>query len=177
MSDQYLGEIRPTGFNFAPIGWALCQGQLLPIQQYTALFSLLGAQYGGNGSTTFALPNLQQNVVMGAGTGVGLPTYVVGEQAGQPSVTLLLNNMPIHTHAPSANSAGGANTSPASSIWATEFDTGGNACTSYVAPPGNVTLPLTTVLSAGGSQPLNVTQPNLAVNYIIALTGYFPARS
>ncbi|SFS07306.1 Microcystin-dependent protein [Granulicella pectinivorans] len=176
MSDQYLGEIRPAGFNFAPYGWALCAGQLVSIQQYSALFSLLGTQFGGNGTTNFALPNLQGSVLVGQGTLPSGNTYEMGESAGVAQVTLTQSEMPIHTHAPAANSGGGANTSPANSIWALESDSTGNACAAYAPPPPNVQLPVTLVQPNGGSQPLSVTQPTLVVNYIIALQGIFPQR-
>src|ERR1700676_5259499 len=100
MADNFLGEIRMAGFNFAPAGWALCDGQLLSIQQNTALFSLLGTQYGGNGTTTFALPNLQGCVSMDQGPGAGLTPRVMGETGGVESVTLLQNELPAHNHAP-----------------------------------------------------------------------------
>jgi microcystin-dependent protein len=177
MSDQYLGEIRPAGFNFAPIGWALCQGQILSIQQNAALFSLLGTQFGGNGTTNFALPNLQGTVILGAGDGPGLSSYVVGEEGGTTNVTLTSSEMPVHTHPPSANTNGGASTTPKASIWATETDANGGFCTAYVPPPANVLLPATTIQPTGGSQPLSVAQPTLAINYIIALEGNFPPRS
>jgi len=176
MSDPYLGEIRPTGFNFAAYGWALCQGQLLPISQYTALFSLIGTQFGGNGVTTFALPNLQGSVLMGAGTGSDNIPYVVGNTGGQSSVVLTPNQLPAHTHAPSATTAGGGQPDPTGSIWATELDSTGSICTAYVPPPGNVTLPPNTTLPSGNSMPLNVVQPCLALNYMIALNGVFPQR-
>jgi microcystin-dependent protein len=177
MSDQYLGEIRPAGFNFAPYGWALCLGQILPIQQYAALFSLLGTQFGGNGTSNFGLPNLQGNVLVGQGSSTTGGQYVIGEQSGTLNTSVLNSNMPIHTHPPVANSNGGASTTPTASIWATEYDLNGLGCTAYVAPPANVVLPFTTLAPVGGNIPLSVEQPNIAVNYIIALEGVFPARS
>lgn len=177
MSDQYLGEIRPAAFNFAPYGWALCQGQLLPIQQYSALFSLLGIQFGGNGTTNFALPNLTGVVVLGAGNGAGLSPYVVGDQGGAPSVQLTNNELPPHTHLPAANSAGSDQTTPKGNVWSAEFDNGGGGCTAYVAPPPNVLLPVTNVLPTGQGAAFNLSQPTLAVTYMIALQGNFPPRS
>jgi len=176
MSDQYLGEIRPTAFNFAPVGWALCQGQLLPVSQYSALFSLLGTNFGGNGSTTFGLPDLRGRVGIGIGNGAGLSPYVIGESAGVEGATLILSQMPMHTHLASANSNPGGNTSPQGSVWTQENDGGGGSLTMYAAPPPNVTLPPTTVGAAGGSLPMSIMQPYLTVNYIIALEGAFPAR-
>lgn len=179
MSDQYLGEIRPTGFNFAPYGWALCQGQLLAVSQYSALFSLLGVQFGGNGTTNFALPNLNGASPIGAGSGGGLTSYVVGDAGGATSVAIDQTQMPSHSHAPAANSAGSDQTTPKGNIWSAEFDNNGGGCNSYVAPPANVQLPFTDVLPTGQSPaaPLSISQPTQAVNYIIALQGNFPQRS
>jgi len=177
MSDQYIGEIRPTAFNFAPANWALCNGQLLSISQNTALFALLGIQFGGNGTSTFALPNLQGAVVVGAGGGPGLTPYVVGDHGGVAQAKVDQTQMPRHTHPPAANSSGGASITPKASLWAAEADGGGAPCSAYVAPPANVTLPVTTALSTGGGQPLSLGQPTLAVNYIIALSGEFPQHS
>jgi len=117
MSDQYVGEIRMTGFNFAPQGWALCNGQTLPIAQNNALFALIGTTYGGNGSTNFNLPNLQGRVPVHQGTGTGLTTAVIGESAGTETVTLLATNLPSHSHLitpPVSNVAGTAVASPPS---------------------------------------------------------------
>src|ERR1039457_6375869 len=106
MANQYLGEIRMVGFNFAPLGWALCNGQLLNISQNTALFSLIGTFYGGNGTSTFGLPNLQGRVPVHQGNN-GFASYVLGQLSGTENVTLLSNNMPIHNHLVNCNSAGG----------------------------------------------------------------------
>jgi microcystin-dependent protein len=176
MSDQYIGEIRPTAFNFAPVGWALCQGQLLPISQYPAVFSLLGTNFGGNGTTNFALPDLRGRVGIGIGSGPGLSPYAIGESSGSEGVALTLNQMPVHTHLASANSSAGGNTSPQASIWTQVNDGSGTGYNTYAGPPGNVTLPPTLVSAAGGSQPISITQPYLALNYIIALEGIFPPR-
>ena len=176
MSDQYLGEIRPTAFNFAPVGWALCQGQILPISQFSALFSLLGTNFGGNGSTNFALPDLRGRVGVGLGSGIGLSSYVIGESGGEESVSLTLNQIPLHNHLASANANPGGNTSPQSSIWTQVNDGLGSSYNVYAAPPPNVTMPPTTLSPTGGSQPLNILQPYLPLNYIIALEGAFPPR-
>jgi microcystin-dependent protein len=177
MSDQNLGEIRPTAFNFAPIGWALCMGQLVSIQQNSALFSLLGTQFGGNGTSNFALPNLQGNMLVGQGMSSVGSSYVIGEVGGASQVTLTQAEMPRHTHAAAANSGGGGNLSPDKSIWALEQDNDGNTATAYVPPPGNVALSPVAVTPIGGGTPLSVSQPTLTVNYIIALSGAFPPRS
>jgi len=110
MSDQYLGEIRMVGFNFAPVGWALCNGQTLGISQYNALFALLGTTYGGNGTSTFQLPDLQGRVPLHAGAGAGLPVYVQGEKAGSQSITLTQQQMPLHTHIATFTPSGGGGT-------------------------------------------------------------------
>ena len=176
MSDQYVGEIRPTAFNFAPYGWALCQGQLLPISQYVALFSLLGTNFGGNGTSTFGLPDLRGRVGIGIGNGIGLSPYVMGEDGGSEAVSLLSSQMPMHTHLASANSGQGGNTSPQGSIWTQVNDGLGDTFNMYAPPPVNVTLPPTTVSVTGGSSPMSIVQPYLTLNYIIALQGIFPAR-
>src|SRR5579871_2910584 len=118
MSDQFVGEIRIVGFNFAPTGWATCDGQLMPISQNTALFSLLGTTYGGDGKTTFALPNLQGSTPMQAGQGPGLTLRDLGETAGEQTVTLLQTEMPAHSHSVQALNAKATATSPANATWA-----------------------------------------------------------
>src|SRR4249919_3080608 len=118
MGDQFVGEIRIFAGNFAPTGWALCQGQLLPISQNTALFSLLGTYYGGNGQTTFALPNLQDSAPLGAGQGSGLTERVLGETGGTENVTLLQTEMPAHSHGINASTSLGTQTDPSGAVWA-----------------------------------------------------------
>ena len=119
MSQPYLGQLSLVGFNFAPLGWQLAAGQILPISQYTALFSLLGTFYGGNGTSNFQLPNLQGNVPINQGQGAGLSDYVIGEMSGAQTVTLLSNEAPLHTHAPSGkNFAGHAGTGPGGNTFA-----------------------------------------------------------
>ncbi len=176
MSDQYLGEIRPTAFNFAPYDWALCQGQMLPISQYSALFSLLGTNFGGNGTSTFALPDLRGRVGISIGNGIGLSPYVMGESGGSEAASLTLSQIPTHTHLASANSNQGGNTSPQGSIWTQVNDGFGNSFNMYAPPPVNVTLPPTTASPAGGNLPVSMMQPYLPLNYIIALQGIFPTR-
>src|SRR5271168_4691596 len=120
MSDQYLGEIRVVGFTFAPYGWALCNGQILSIAQNTALFSLLGTFYGGNGTSTFALPNLQGSAPMHLGNGAGLTPRVIGETGGEQAVTLLQTQLPAHTHAAGCQNAVGTQGGPGGNVWAAE---------------------------------------------------------
>lgn len=186
MSDQYLGEIRMVGFNFAPVGWALCAGQTLPIQQYAALFSLLGTTYGGNGTSTFQLPDLQGRAPINAGSGAGLPVYVIGQKAGQPNVTLTLNNLPQHGHGvtPPVANGNATTSSPVNGYPAVAVTTitGGNrgetaATNTYAAgSTGQAQAAFQTSL-VGGNLPVSIEPPYLAVNFIIALTGIFPSRN
>jgi microcystin-dependent protein len=173
MSDQFLGEIRCFGFNFAPRYWALCNGQLLAISQNTALFSLLGTQYGGNGMTNFALPDLQSRVPVGFGQGPGLSDYTIGETGGVESHAVTLNEMASHSHALLGTTTNANDKRPITgSIFAAS--TGANY---YAAPGPLVALNAGTVLAAGGSQPHSNLQPYLTFNFCIALQGIFPPRS
>ena len=176
MSQPFLAEIRMFGGNFAPRNWAFCNGQILPISQNTALFSLLGTTYGGNGQTTFALPNLQATVPLCPGQGPGLSNYVLGEQTGVPTVTLLQTEMPAHSHPVNASTAAGTTTDPTGNLWASSV--GGRTpppLYSNVAP--NTTMAANEIGVSGGSQPHENRQPFLAVTFIIALSGIFPARN
>jgi microcystin-dependent protein len=174
MSTPFLGEIRMFGFNFAPVGWALCNGQLLPIQSYTALFSLLGTTYGGNGTTTFALPNLQSRVPIHMGQGSGLSQYIIGQAGGAESVTLLAAHMPTHTHAVAANSIPANTDSPAGAFPADTAAAGGS---SYSNATDNTLMNPGMIAPTGGSQPHTNIQPYLVLNFCIALEGVFPSRS
>jgi microcystin-dependent protein len=173
MSEQYLGEIRMFGFNFPPTGWALCNGQTMSISQYSALFALIGTTYGGNGTTTFNLPNLQSRVPIHQGTGAGLSTYVMGQSSGVENVTLLSTQIPIHNHAVQCNTGGGNQASPANGYPAVE-STGTSLEYSSAA---NNTMSPTMIENAGGGQPHTNIQPYLCVNFCIALVGIFPSRS
>ena len=183
MSDQFVAEIRIFGFGFAPRGWAQCNGQIMPIQQNTALFSLLGTTYGGNGSTTFGLPNLMGNIPIHIGRnqpGPGLPIYDLGERAGTPNVTLLEPEMAMHTHSPMVTSVVGtvtaaANNQPAQAFFGTFQSASRGLFYSPTAPA--VQLPIQSIGPAGGSQPHNNMMPTLFLNYCIALRGNFPARN
>jgi microcystin-dependent protein len=174
MSEPFLGEIRMTGFNFAPSGWALCNGQILSISQNTALFSLLGTFYGGNGTSTFALPNLQSCVPIHQGTGNGLSTYVIGQTGGVQSVVLQPNQMPVHNHSVGVVNAGGNVASPSGNYPAIE-STGTSLNYSNSTP--NASLNAAAIGNAGGTTPVSVIQPYLCVNFIIALQGIFPSRN
>jgi microcystin-dependent protein len=173
MADPFLGEIRMFGFNFAPSGWAMCNGQLLSISQNTALFSLLGTFYGGNGVTTFALPNLQSSVAIHQGEGPGLSPYVIGQIGGSENVTLTQNQMPSHNHLVQCNTGGGNQASPASGYPAVE-STGTSLDYSNAA---GSTMNAAMIENAGGSQPHPNIQPFLVVNFCIALQGIFPSRN
>lgn len=179
MSDPYLGEIRMVGFNFAPNGWAYCDGSIMSIAQNSALFSLLGVNYGGNGQTTFGLPDLRGRSPVGQGTGMGLSPITIGEMSGSENVSLLSNQMPAHTHmvmvagtatesvnTPSAtnNVLGASGQGPGSAtIWSTALN-------------NPVPLNPTTVSPAGNGLPVPVRNPYLGINFIIATQGIFPSR-
>lgn len=173
MATPFLAEIRVLPFNFAPRGWASCDGQLLPISQNTALFSLLGTTYGGNGTSNFALPNLSGSFAMGAGQGAGLSLRSLGEFDGEAAVSLLTSEMPAHTHGLMAGVTP-ASTSPAGNVMAPTAAGGGNV---YHAPGAGATMAGTAISPAGGSQPHENRQPYLALNFCIALQGVYPARS
>ena len=172
MSEPFLGEIRMFGFNFAPNGWALCAGQLLPISQNSALFALLGTYYGGNGQTTFGLPDLRGRVPLSFGQGPGLSNYNLGQVGGEENHTLITNEMPMHNHGVSASQAANA-TSPAGAFPSNDARSPVNIYSS--ATDGTQMNPQMIGL-AGGSQPHNNLQPYLAVNFCIALQGIFPSR-
>lgn len=172
MSEPFVGEIRMFGFNFAPKGWAFCSGQILPIQQNTALFSLLGITYGGDGRSTFALPNLQGRAPLFWGQGPGLSDYSQGQTGGTTTVTLAANQMPAHNHPMSATTTNGSQLAPAGNIWAQ--DVGG---ANFYAPTATSPMNATIVGQAGGGQAHDNMQPYLAVNFCIALQGIFPARN
>jgi microcystin-dependent protein len=172
MSNPFVAEIRIFPFNFAPRGWAMCNGQILPISQNTALFSLLGTTYGGNGQSTFALPNLQGAVPMHPGQGSGLSLHDLGESGGSDSVTLLDSELPAHSHALTASGSDGTDNSPAGQQLASGVGIG-----MYAAPPAGVTLNDTALTPAGSSFPHNNLQPYLTLNFCIALQGVFPPRT
>lgn len=172
--DPFLSMIVLFGCNFAPRGWAFCQGQLLPIAQNTALFSLLGTTYGGNGQTTFALPDLRGRVPIGFGQGPGLSSYALGQQGGAESVTLQITQMPAHTHAFMATAEAGDTADPTSAFPA---NTGALDKEYKQAPVNKVAMNTAAVETKGGSQPHINMQPYLAMNYCIALEGIFPSRN
>ncbi|MDR2333932.1 MAG: tail fiber protein [Burkholderiaceae bacterium] len=175
MSDQFVGEIRIFAFNFAPRGWALCQGQLLPISQNTPLFSLLGTTYGGDGKSTFALPDLQGNMPMHPGQGSGLSLHNLGEMSGSETVTLLTTEIPSHTH--SLHPAKTADASVNMATPSSAVSIGVAPTRSFTSQAANLVQMAPTQLGmAGGSLPHNNMPPYLAVNFCIALQGIFPPR-
>jgi len=171
MSDPFLGEIRLVPYNFAPRGWAFCNGQILPIAQNTALFSLLGTNFGGNGTTTFALPDLRGRTPVHAGgsAGPGLSAINLGEVAGTETVTLTQNQMPAHGHLAASTNAGATANRPAG-----QLPSGGGA---YSSPSDGGTLNAAFIQNSGGSQPVGIRPPYLGLNYVIALVGIFPSRN
>jgi microcystin-dependent protein len=168
----FLGEIRWVGFNFAPVGWAIAAGQILPISQNTALFSLLGTTYGGNGQTTFALPDLRGRVPVGFGQGPGLSNYVLGETGGAEAVTLTPAQMPAHTHAAMAATPGATARDPGGNVQARTSEIG----KPYRAGPATVAMDPSAIGTAGGGQPFENRPPYLTLTPIICLQGIFPSR-
>lgn len=176
MSDPYLGEIQIFGFTFAPNNWAMCLGQLLPIQQNTALFSLLGTTFGGDGRTTFQLPNYSNNASCGQGTGPGLTPRDMGEVFGSPQVSLMINEIPAHTHA--ARIYNQPNKALRTGIPAANDALVTPGAVSILTPTTtpNSAYPPTTIGIAGGGLPHENRQPYLAMNFCICLAGVFPQR-
>jgi microcystin-dependent protein len=174
MSSPFVAEIRVVGFNFPPTGWAFCDGQLIPISQNTALFSLLGTFYGGDGKTTFALPDLQGSAPIHQGQGQGLSEYVIGQKSGTQFVTLLNSEMPVHTHQASASIDDAQFQAPAPDR-ALATSNPGFAYQSDDSTSLTSMSPQTLGI-AGGSIPHNNMMPSLVMNFIIAMQGVFPAR-
>jgi microcystin-dependent protein len=172
MSEPFVGEIRSFGFNFAPTGWAQCNGQLLPISQNTALFSILGTTYGGDGRSTFGLPNLTGAVPMGAGQGPGLTLRDLGETGGSEAVTLTTQQIPPHNHVANCQSGNGNQPAPAGNFWAQ--DLGGSK---EYGNTGPAQMAAGAVGNVGGGLAHNNLQPYQVLNYCIALQGIFPPRS
>lgn len=174
MADPFVAEIRIFPFNFAPKGWAFCDGQIMPLSQNTALFSLLGTTYGGDGKSTFALPNLQGSAAMHPGQGPGLSLHDLGEIGGSETVTLLQSEIPSHSHAMFAQNTP---TSQLADPTGATFDrpASGNLFTTNLSSPVNMAPEA--LAPAGGDQPHNNMQPYLTFNFCIALQGVFPPRS
>lgn len=175
MSEPYLGMIIIVPYNFAPRGWAFCQGQILPIAQNTALFSLLGTTFGGNGQTTFALPDLRGRYPIGSGQGPGLSSYVLGEVTGTETTTLSVNNMPAHNHQVSCIDDDGT----LQLVKGNMLTNSPSNTMKIFGPPAsaNALMAPTIITNTGGSQPFEQMPPCLGLNYCIALEGIFPSRN
>jgi microcystin-dependent protein len=168
MLEPFLGQLALVPYDFAPKGWALCHGQLLPINQYQALFSLLGTNFGGDGRVTFALPDLRGRVPISSGQGPGLENYSLGQAGGTEQVSLTVSQMPSHRHALNVHDGKADQTSPAGNRLAK-----GSV---YTSKPANAVAANTTVRTSGSGNPHENRQPYLTLNWIIALQGIYPAR-
>jgi microcystin-dependent protein len=166
MSSPFIGEIRMFGGNFAPAGWAFCNGALMAIDQNDALFNLIGTTYGGDGQSTFALPDLQSRVPVHVG-----PGFALGQSGGVETVTLTTSQIPAHSHVPQANSSPGTQSSPAGGVWAQ------STLGQFSSPPPSVTMAAAALGQAGGSQPHDNMVPFLVVNFILSLFGIFPSQT
>jgi microcystin-dependent protein len=173
MSAPYVGEIRIFAGNFAPAGWMLCQGQLLSIAENEVLFTLIGTTYGGDGQSTFALPNLASRIPTHQGTGPGLSNQIIGQEGGNETITLTAGQMPVHNHAAICSNTGANQASPGGNFWST--DPGGNTA-AYSNAAGSQMAPAA-VGNTGGGQPHDNLQPFVVINYIISLFGIFPSQS
>ena len=177
MANPYVGEIRIFAGNFAPMGWALCDGSLLQIASNTALFSILGTTYGGNGVQTFALPDLRGRVAVGFGQGPGLSPYQQGQAGGTETATLTAAQMPPHSHTVGATETASTNDPKGAVPAKTEGATVGSAPKVYGAASDKTAMNAGMIGTAGSGQPFGIMQPYLVINYIIALQGIFPSRN
>jgi microcystin-dependent protein len=166
MSEPFIGEIRMFAGNFAPVNWLLCQGQILAIADYDALFSLLGTTYGGDGQSTFALPNLQSRIPIHQAA-----SYPLGAMGGVEAVILTPQQMPVHTHPAAALSQSGSSAAPAQNVWAAWDEQG------YASAAPNATMSAASLTPAGGNQPHDNLPPYLVINFIISLFGIFPSQN
>jgi microcystin-dependent protein len=176
MADQFLGEIRIVPFNFAPYGWALCNGQLMSIPQNTALFSLLGTNYGGDGRTTFGLPNLQGSAPLAWGSGSGLTPRDIGETGGNTAVSLLMTAIPAHAHT-AQNAVASTSGTPGPTVVFGGGGRGKEPAYAPASPQNTVQMSAQAVGMAGGGQAHNNLPPYLTLTFVIALQGIFPSRS
>lgn len=176
-SESWIGEIDLVPYNFAPQGWAFCDGQLLSISQNSALFSLIGTTYGGNGTTTFALPDLRGRLPIGVGQGPGLSNYDLGQTGGTETVTLNNSNMPIHNHPINATTNPGTTATPGTNVYLAQPQTPDRQeIDIYAGGTPNTQLSPSSTSPSGGSQPIYNMQPYLGLHYIIALQGIYPTR-
>jgi microcystin-dependent protein len=166
VSSPFVGEIRMFGGNFAPAGWAFCNGALLPIDQYDTLFNLIGTTYGGYGQSTFALPNLQSRVPVHVG-----PGFTLGQTGGAETVTLTTSQIPAHSHVPQCNNVGGSQSSPSGGLWAK------STLDDYTNSSPTLTMSPAAIGSAGSSQPHDNMIPFLVVNFILSLFGIYPSQT
>ena len=171
MAQPYVGEIRMFGGNFAPAGWAFCSGQLLPISENETLFNLIGTTYGGDGLSTFALPDLQGRLPMHMGSGAGLSNRTLAENGGAEQITLTTQQIPAHTHVPQGDTNSGTSDDPTARVWAS------SSAIQFIAGPTNTTMNNSIMGNTGGSQPHNNMSPFLAVSFIISLFGIFPSQT
>jgi microcystin-dependent protein len=169
MSQPYIGEIRMFGGNFAPLGWAFCNGQLMAISENDTLFNLIGTTYGGDGQQTFGLPDLQGRLPLHMGTATTGTTFTIGEKSGTETVTPTTQQIPAHTHVPVAQSGNGNQQSPANGVWAA------SSLNEYSASAPNVSMNTSAIANDGGSQPHDNLMPYLAVSFIISLFGIYPS--
>ncbi|MCP3136615.1 phage tail protein [Pyxidicoccus xibeiensis] len=174
MSEPFIGQIMMFAGNFPPRGWQFCQGQILSIAQNTALFSILGTTYGGNGQTTFALPDLRGRYPMQPGQGPGLSPRTLGEQGGSETVTLISTQMPAHNHTLNVSSQNGDTETPVGTVLAADSSA---TITNYRAAPIDGTMNPASIGVAGGSQPHNNMSPYTCINFIIAMEGIYPSRN
>lgn len=171
MSDPYIGEIRLVGFNFAPQGWALCDGQLLSIAENDALFTLIGTTYGGDGQSTFALPDFRSRIPIHQGTGSSGTNYTIGENGGTETVTLSVNQIPAHAHPAQAQSGAGNQAGPGGNIWAS------SSLNQYNSSAADSDMNALAITSLGGSQPHDNMMPFLTINFVISLFGIYPSQN
>ena len=179
MSEPFIGEIIMFGGNFAPKGWATCDGQLLSISQNTALFSILGTTFGGNGQTTFGLPDLRGRRPVHPGQGKGLSSYTLGEMAGVENATLTTQNMPAHNHAANGVNVAATQGNPGGNLWAVPQDSSPAPGLGYIPPANQTTIAMApnAIGMTGSSIPFSILDPFLCVNFIIALEGIYPSRN
>jgi microcystin-dependent protein len=173
MATPYIGEIRMFGGTFAPYGWSFCNGSLLPISQYSALFQLIGTTYGGDGVNTFALPDLQGRLPIHQGQGTGLQNYVIGSKAGSETVTLVQGQLPVHNHGAIGSATGSASSNPTNNTW------GNNAIANKSFGPGtsaNATMNNSSLSLFGNNLPHDNLMPFQAISFIIALEGVYPTQ-